>query len=66
MKTYILLLLLTLNTLPLTLFSQTATITNIQVAGRTDGSGLTDIYFTLTGTASAYYIAVEASFNGGT
>ena len=62
MKTYILLL-LTLNTLHLTLFSQT--ITNITVSQRTDGSGLADIYFTLSGTASTYYIAVEASFNGG-
>jgi len=62
MKTYILLL-LTLNTLHLTLFSQT--ITNLTVAQRTDGTGLADITFTLSGTASAYYIAVEASFNGG-
>jgi uncharacterized protein (TIGR02145 family) len=42
------------------------TITNISVAQRSDGSGITDIYFTLAGTAPAYYITVEASFNGGT
>jgi uncharacterized protein (TIGR02145 family) len=52
--------------LSLTIRSQTATITGISVAQRTDGSGITDIYFTLAGTATAYYIAVEASFNGGT
>jgi uncharacterized protein (TIGR02145 family) len=50
---------------PNVLFSQPAAITNIQVSQRTDGSGLTDIYFTLAGTASAYYVSVEASFNGG-
>lgn len=42
------------------------TITNINVAQRTDGSGITDIYFTLAGTAPAYYITVDASFNNGT
>lgn len=41
------------------------TITNLAVAQRTDGSGMVDINFTLGGTGSAYYIAVEASFNGG-
>ncbi len=41
------------------------TITNLTVAQRTDGSGLDDIYFTLSGTANAYYISAEASFNGG-
>jgi len=46
-------------------FSQTGTITNIQVSQRTDGSGLADVYFTLSGTENAYYIAIEASFNGG-
>jgi uncharacterized protein (TIGR02145 family) len=52
-------------TFPIALFSQTASITNIQVAQRTDGSGLFDITFTLNGTGSAYYIGVESSFTGG-
>jgi uncharacterized protein (TIGR02145 family) len=47
-------------------FSQTATINNMAVSQRTDGSGITDIYFTLAGTAPAYYITVDASFNDGT
>ena len=42
------------------------TITNITVAQRTDGSGLTDVYYTLTGTAATYNISMEASFNNGT
>ena len=49
----------------LTLFSQSGSITNIAGSQRTDGSGLADITFTLSGTGSAYYISVEASFNGG-
>ncbi|MEI6436944.1 MAG: FISUMP domain-containing protein [Bacteroidota bacterium] len=60
------LFLIFLTTFNSSLFSQSVTITNIQVSQRTDGSGLTDINFTMAGTASAYYIAVEASFNGGT
>ena len=60
------LFLIFLTTFNSSLFSQSATITKIQVSQRTDGSGLTDIYFTIAGTASAWYIAVEASFNGGT
>ncbi|MEI6455047.1 MAG: FISUMP domain-containing protein [bacterium] len=47
------------------LFAQTATITDFSVTQRTDGSGLADIYFTLSGTETAYYIAAEASFDGG-
>ncbi|MEI6455048.1 MAG: FISUMP domain-containing protein [bacterium] len=56
---------ISLLTLHSSLFSQTATITNFSVSQRTDGSGLADIYFTLSGTATAYYIAAEASFDGG-
>jgi len=48
-----------------TLFSQTGSISNISVSQRTDGSGKVDIDFTLNGTVSVYYVAVEASFNGG-
>ena len=47
------------------LLAQTPSITAISVSQRADGTGLADIHFTLSGTANAYYIAVEASFNGG-
>ncbi len=41
------------------------TITNLTVAQRTDGSGIVDIHYTLTGAAATYYISMEASFNNG-
>lgn len=47
-------------------FAQTGSITNIQVFQRTDGSGMVDVYFVLTGQETAYYIGLEASFDGGT
>jgi hypothetical protein len=46
-------------------FSQTGSITNISVAQRADNSGLVDVYFTLSGTALAYNISLEASLNAG-
>jgi hypothetical protein len=46
-------------------FSQIGTVTNIQVAQRTDGSGKVDVYFNLSGIASAYYMIMEVSFNAG-
>jgi len=46
-------------------FSQTGSITNISVAQRADNSGLVDVYFTLSGTAIAYNITLEASLNAG-
>jgi uncharacterized protein (TIGR02145 family) len=46
-------------------FSQTGSITNISVAQRADNSGLVDVYFTLSGTALAYNITLEASLNAG-
>jgi len=49
--------------LHVTIFAQTGTISNISVSQRTDGTGLADITFTLSGTESAYYIAVDASFD---
>ncbi|MCX6280045.1 MAG: hypothetical protein NT004_18430 [Bacteroidetes bacterium] len=55
-----------LTTIYSSLFSQSATVSNIQVSGRTDGSGYVDVYYNLSGTASIYYIIMEASFNNGT
>ena len=55
-----------LTTIYSSLFSQSATISNIQVSGRTDGSGYVDVYYNLQGPVSIYYISMEASFNNGT
>jgi len=46
-------------------FSQIPSVTDISVSQHTDVTGLADITFTLCGTENAYYIAVEASFDGG-
>jgi len=46
-------------------FSQTGSITNVQVAQRSDGSGLVDVYFDLNGSGSTYNISLEVSFNSG-
>lgn len=46
--------------------AQPASISNILVSQRTDGSSLVDIFFNLNGPASAYNIGLEVSFNGGT
>ncbi len=45
--------------------SQSGTITNIQISQRTDGSGLLDVHFDLTGESNAYNILLEVSFDGG-
>jgi hypothetical protein len=50
----------------LMLVAQTGTITVTQIAQRTDGTGLIDVYFNLSGPDSAYYISLEASLNSGT
>jgi hypothetical protein len=50
---------------PLSLQSQTQSITNIQVSQRTDGSGNVDVYFNLTGPSPNYYLILEVSFNNG-
>ncbi len=44
---------------------QPGTLTNIQVSQRTDGSGFVDIYFNLSGSAAAYNMSLEASFDAG-
>ena len=45
--------------------AQTGTITNISVQPSTDGSGMVDVYFNLSGSAHAYNINLEVSFDGG-
>jgi uncharacterized protein (TIGR02145 family) len=45
--------------------AQTGTVTNISVQQRTDGSGMVDVYFTLSGTGSFYDINIQTSFDGG-
>ena len=46
-------------------FSQNGSITATSVQQRTDGSGFVDIYFTLSGSANAYNLSLQASFDGG-
>ena len=45
--------------------AQTGSITNILVNQRTDGSGLLDVYFDLSGEFENYHIFLEASFDNG-
>ncbi|MCD4697293.1 MAG: hypothetical protein K8S16_13735 [Bacteroidales bacterium] len=47
------------------LFSQTGSITNIQVEQRSDGSGLVDVYFDLNGSEDAYFMNLRVSFDAG-
>jgi len=47
------------------LFAQTGTITNISVQPRTDGSGMIDVHFNLSGAADSYNILMEVSFDAG-
>ena len=58
-------ILLICNYLPVVIFSQTPSITNITVSQRTDGSGNVDIYYDLAGPGSSYFITMEVSFNNG-
>jgi len=46
-------------------FSQTGSITNVQVAQRSDGSGLVDVNFDLEGPADSYFISMKVSFDAG-
>jgi uncharacterized protein (TIGR02145 family) len=50
---------------PIALFSQTGSITNLQVSQRSDGSGNFDIYYDLQGPGSMYFINMEVSFDNG-
>ena len=45
--------------------AQTGTITNISVQPRTDGSGMLDVHFNLSGEAASYNILMEVSFDAG-
>jgi uncharacterized protein (TIGR02145 family) len=45
--------------------AQSGSITVTSVQQRPDGSGFVDIYFNLSGPASVYNIAMQASFDGG-
>ena len=45
--------------------AQGSSITVTSVNQRTDGSGLVDIFFNLTGPTSTYNISAQVSFNGG-
>jgi uncharacterized protein (TIGR02145 family) len=45
--------------------AQNGEIANLQVAQRTDGSGLVDIHFDLNGTGASYNLQFEASFDDG-
>lgn len=45
--------------------AQTGSITNILVNQRTDGSGLLDVYFDLSGEFENFHIFLEASFDNG-
>jgi hypothetical protein len=59
------LFLLKLLILPIFLNAQSGSISNIYVSERQDGSALVDIYYTLMGSDSSYYIRVDVSFNNG-
>ena len=45
--------------------AQTGTITNISVQPHTDGSGMIDVHFNLSGEAESYNILIEVSFDAG-
>jgi uncharacterized protein (TIGR02145 family) len=46
-------------------FAQSGEITVTSVQQRSDGSGLVDVYFNLSGPEGYYNIAIQASFDGG-
>jgi len=46
-------------------FAQTGTINNIRVSQQTDGSGMVDVYFDISGEHDTYTILLEVSFDGG-
>ena len=50
---------------PWMLFSQTASITNLQVSQRTNGSGIVDIYYNLQGPGCLYLLRLELSLDTG-
>ncbi len=46
-------------------FSQTGSITSVQVEQRDDGSGLVDVYYDLAGTEDNYFMNIRVSFDAG-
>jgi len=46
-------------------FSQNGSITNVQASQRSDGSGLVDVYFDLSGQGSSYFMNLRVSFDTG-
>jgi uncharacterized protein (TIGR02145 family) len=46
-------------------FAQNGSITNISVAQRTNGSGLVDVYFDLSGQGNSYFMNMKVSFDAG-
>ena len=49
----------------LVIYPHTGTITNISVQPRTDGSGMIDVHFHLSGEADSYNILMDVSFDAG-
>ncbi|MEA3446083.1 MAG: FISUMP domain-containing protein, partial [Bacteroidota bacterium] len=47
------------------LFAQGESINNLSFTQRTDGSGMVDIYYDLSGSQNSYTISLEISFDGG-
>jgi hypothetical protein len=47
-------------------FAQSGTFSNITSSQRTDGSGIVDIYYDLSGTEPSYSVYAEVTFDGGT
>ena len=58
-------ILLICNYLPVVIFSQPPSITNITVSQRNDGSGNVNIFYDLAGPGSGYFISMEVSFDNG-
>lgn len=46
-------------------YPQNGSINNVVVEQRSDGSGILDVYFNLSGTGNEYNISLEASFDAG-
>jgi len=46
-------------------YPQSGSINNVVVEQRSDGSGILDVYFNLSGTGNEYNISLEASFDAG-
>ena len=47
------------------LFSQAGSITNVQAEQQSNGSGLVDVYFDLSGSEDSYFMNIRVSFDAG-